>query len=108
MVTTYNIHASRALVAALAQAFPNQRFDEYAILTKTELPLKFLDSHKVRRRVALAHWLRWAADQNIGLIRDPENPTWFRVNRVERRVLPGYTRQVERTEHKRKQLTAHD
>jgi hypothetical protein len=76
----YNITASRKLLAALRDVFADQRFDEYAILARADrLPLDFLDSRKTRQRVMIAHWLRWAAEQGIGLERDADNPTWFRV-----------------------------
>src|SRR5437763_1940818 len=79
----YNMGESRALIAALGEIFGGDKFDEYSILTKTKLPVDFLDSRKQTRRQCIAHWLRWAADRNIGVVRDPDNPTWFRV-------LPGY------------------
>jgi hypothetical protein len=77
----YNMKASRELVAALGDIFPNgQRFDEYTIISHArELPLEFLASRRVPQRVAVATWLRSVADQNIGLSRDTDSMTWFRV-----------------------------
>jgi hypothetical protein len=88
---TYNLTASRNLVAALRDVFGDpktdnrsyneyaQRFDEYSIVSHAErLPLAFLNSRRTRQRVMIAHWLRWAAEQDIGLERDS---TWFRVGR---------------------------
>ena len=79
MVINYNMAASRELIAALQQAFGDQRFDEYAVAVRRDLPLEFLHDRKRTTRISVAHWLRWAVDQNIGLTRDPNNPTWFRV-----------------------------
>jgi hypothetical protein len=72
--------ASRELISALGEIFRDQRFDEYGVLNHAgELPLEFLNSRRQRQRVCIAHWLRWAADQKIGLSRHPDNPTWFRI-----------------------------
>src|ERR1700693_1751379 len=80
----YNMAASRELVAALGVMFEADKFDEYTILSHArELPVDFLHDRNRRERVCFAHWLRWAAYRKIGVVRDPDNSTWFRV-------LPGY------------------
>ena len=84
-IPAYNMVASRDLMSALGEIFGDQRFDEYSILNHArKLPLEFLNSRKQRQRVCIAHWLRWAADRNIGIIRDRDNSTWFRVLPVTR------------------------
>jgi hypothetical protein len=75
---TYNMAASRILVASLDVAFEGERFDEYAILNKPKLTLEFLDSRKGPQRVCVAHWLRWAVTAGL-IVRDPDKPAWFRV-----------------------------
>jgi len=82
--STYSMAASREPIAALGATFGEGRFDEYSIIANPKLPLTFLDSRRVPQRVCVARWLTWAATQNIGLTRDADNPTWFRV-------LPGAT-----------------
>ena len=73
---TYNATASRQLISALRDTFADWRFDEYGIIATPGLTFAFLFSRRMTQRVFVAHWLRRALDQDIGLQRDE---TWFQV-----------------------------
>jgi hypothetical protein len=83
MMMIYNLTGSRILVAKLGEIFGDQRFDEYSVITKLR-PISLqpaLIDRKRSLRANVSLWLRWAASRDIGLSRDRNNPTWFRVQR---------------------------
>jgi hypothetical protein len=67
-MTHYPMVPRLQLVAALRATFGSERFDEYSVVARQpSLPLGFLYDRKRTTRSALHLWLRWAADQGVGL-----------------------------------------